>query len=69
MHRRRTEQDILLAWNKCSVGGQDHLKSMLTGQFQKLFQFGVTERFSHQVKIQVIAPGTQFGQKKGKFFL
>ena len=52
-----------------AVGGENYPEAVAVGKFQKSTQFWVAERFSHQMKIQEVRVGPQFGQKYLQIFL
>ena len=41
------KQDVALFLKQRAVGGQNYLEALYCGQFQKLFQIGMTQGFAH----------------------
>ena len=57
------KQHILHPRQQGAVGGQNHLEAVAVGQLQKGSQAGMTQGFSHQMKVEVIRVGPELGQE------
>ena len=55
----RSQQDVLLLAQQGAVGGEDHPEAGISRNFQIPLQPGMQQGFPHQVKIKIVAPGTQ----------
>ena len=57
------QQFLFALWQKRAVGGEDDTKVQFSGDGQKLAQFRVQQRLSHQVKIEKAGMAPElFGQ-------
>jgi hypothetical protein len=66
---RRRKKDFLLFSQESSVGCQDYLEAMFSGNLQEPLQLGMAEGLTHQMEIEKIGPGTQLGKDLGKGIL
>ena len=69
MQSGTSQQQFLLLFKHCAVGGQDHPESGFMCQFQKLTQLRVAQWFTHEMKVEKIRIWAQFRKQTGEFFL